>query len=149
MAQAIHNTDRTSPGNRRRVTQQRRHHFAPRPRTVVRDVAWEGSTLMWDENWTAAAACQHQPDAFFVEGAAAQHHAKRLCWPCPVRTECLAEALDHRITWGVWGGLTERERRGLLRRRPSVTSWRQLLESARVEHPQHNPAQTLTDLHSA
>jgi WhiB family transcriptional regulator, redox-sensing transcriptional regulator len=105
---------------------------------------------MWNEDWTAAAACQHQhPDAFFVQGAAAQQRAKRLCRHCPVRAECLAEALDHQIKWGVWGGLTERERRGLLRHRPSVSSWRHLLDSARVEHPQHNPAQTLTDLHSA
>ena len=50
------------------------------------------------------------------------------------RTECLAEALDNGIEWGVWGGLTERERRALLRRRPNVTSWRNLLETARVEH---------------
>jgi WhiB family transcriptional regulator, redox-sensing transcriptional regulator len=104
---------------------------------------------MWDEHWTAAALCRHwKPDELFVNGAA-QKHAKKLCRPCPVRTECLAEALDHQIKWGVWGGLTERERRGLLLRRPNVTSWRQLLNSARVEHPQNNPAQTLTDLHSA
>ena len=43
---------------------------------------------------------------------------------CPVRTECLADALDNRIEFGVWGGMTERERRALLRRRPNVSSWR-------------------------
>jgi WhiB family redox-sensing transcriptional regulator len=53
---------------------------------------------------------------------------------CPVRAECLAEALDNEIEWGVWGGLTERERRALLRKRPNVTSWRQLLETAKYEH---------------
>ena len=53
---------------------------------------------------------------------------------CPVRAECLAEALDNEIEWGVWGGLTERERRALLRKRPNVTSWRQLLETAKSEH---------------
>jgi WhiB family redox-sensing transcriptional regulator len=51
-----------------------------------------------------------------------------------VRTECLAEALDHQIEWGVWGGMTERERRALLRRRPNVTSWRRLLETAMADH---------------
>jgi WhiB family redox-sensing transcriptional regulator len=51
-----------------------------------------------------------------------------------VRTECLSEALDNEIEWGVWGGMTERERRALLRRRPNVTSWRVLLEAAREEH---------------
>jgi WhiB family redox-sensing transcriptional regulator len=53
---------------------------------------------------------------------------------CPVRTECLADSLDNRIEFGVWGGMTERERRALLRRRPNVVSWRRLLETARAEH---------------
>jgi WhiB family redox-sensing transcriptional regulator len=54
-----------------------------------------------------------------------------------VRTECLADALDNRIEFGVWGGMTERERRALLRRRPQVTSWRRLLETAREEYDVH------------
>ena len=48
------------------------------------------------------------------------------------RTECLAEALDNQIEWGVWGGMTERERRALLRRRPNA-SWRAVLEAARTK----------------
>jgi WhiB family redox-sensing transcriptional regulator len=44
----------------------------------------------------------------------------------------LAEALDNRIEWGVWGGMTERERRALLRRRPNVQTWRAVLQSAAV-----------------
>ena len=59
---------------------------------------------------------------------------------CPVRTECLADALDNRVEFGVWGGMTERERRALLRRRPDVTSWRKLLETARAEHEQATAA---------
>ncbi|WP_277725763.1 WhiB family transcriptional regulator [Streptomyces olivaceus] len=55
---------------------------------------------------------------------------------CPVRTECLAHALDLRIEHGIWGEMTERERRALLRRRPLVTSWRHLLDAARSEHEQ-------------
>jgi WhiB family redox-sensing transcriptional regulator len=55
-----------------------------------------------------------------------------------VRTECLAEALDNRIEFGVWGGMTERERRALLRRRPDVTSWRDLLENARRQHTEED-----------
>ena len=51
-----------------------------------------------------------------------------------MRTECLAEALDNEIEWGVWGGMTERERRAILRKRPNVTSWRTLLETAMTEH---------------
>ena len=41
--------------------------------------------------------------------------------------ECLAEALDNRIEWGVWGGMTERERRLLLRQRTDVVSWSSVL----------------------
>jgi len=51
-----------------------------------------------------------------------------------VRAECLAEALDNRIEWGVWGGMTERERRAVLRKRPNVTSWRALLAAAKEAH---------------
>ncbi|MGW2690248.1 WhiB family transcriptional regulator [Streptomyces sp. NPDC001414] len=69
----------------------------------------------------------------FVDGAA-QNRAKALCTGCPVRTECLAHALDQRIEHGVWGGMTERERRALLRRRTTVTSWWMLLETARNQH---------------
>ncbi|GLX22420.1 WhiB family transcriptional regulator [Streptomyces lavendulae] len=86
------------------------------------------------ETWGEGAACRTaDPDELFVEGAA-QNKAKAACTGCPVRTECLAHALDHRIEHGIWGGMTERERRALLRRRPLVTSWRRLLEAARSEH---------------
>ena len=55
----------------------------------------------------------------------------RVCMGCPVRFECLAEALDNRIEWGVWGGMTERERRLLLRQRSDVSSWSVSPASAR------------------
>jgi WhiB family transcriptional regulator, redox-sensing transcriptional regulator len=99
---------------------------------------------MWNEDWASQGVCQErQPDALFVKGAA-QNRAKQVCMGCPVRTECLAEALDNRIEWGVWGGLTERERRALLRRRPNVVSWRRLLETARVEHMRQYAQQDTT-----
>ncbi|WP_406257220.1 WhiB family transcriptional regulator [Streptomyces chartreusis] len=89
-----------------------------------------------DQSWSEGAVCRAaDPDALFVEGAA-QNRAKAICTGCPVRTECLAYALDHRIEHGIWGGMTERERRSLLRRRPLVRSWRGLLETARSEHEQ-------------
>jgi WhiB family transcriptional regulator, redox-sensing transcriptional regulator len=91
---------------------------------------------MWITDWTSRAACKGaDPDALFVQGAA-QNRAKLICRGCPVRTECLADALDNRIEFGVWGGMTERERRALLRRRPNVTSWRHLLETAKGEYDQ-------------
>ncbi len=90
--------------------------------------------MTWNDTWADSALCrQERPDELFVKGAA-QNRAKLICGQCPVRTECLAEALDNRVEWGVWGGMTERERRALLRRRPNVTSWRNLLEAAREQH---------------
>lgn len=86
--------------------------------------------MAWINDWAAYAACRNvDPDALFVQGAA-QNRAKAICYRCPVRAECLADALDNRVEFGVWGGLTERERRALLRRRPNVTSWRRLLAAA-------------------
>jgi len=92
--------------------------------------------MKWMNDWPAAAACRGtDPDRLFVQGAA-QNRAKAVCFGCSVRTECLADSLDNKIEFGVWGGMTERERRALLRRRPEVTSWRELLESARSVHAQ-------------
>ena len=89
--------------------------------------------VSWNETWASAAPCVSAPDDLFARGAQ-QHEAKVVCGACPVRAECLAEALDNKIEWGVWGGLTERERRALLRSRPNVTSWRVLLKRAKSEH---------------
>ncbi|MEV6676212.1 WhiB family transcriptional regulator [Streptomyces erythrochromogenes] len=89
-----------------------------------------------EDHWDESAACRSgDPEELFVQGPG-QNRAKAVCTGCPVRTECLTEALDNRIEFGVWGGMTERERRALLRRRPNVTSWRQVLEDARREQGQ-------------
>ena len=85
-------------------------------------------------DWRINASCRdEEPDQLFVRGAE-QRKAKLVCLGCPVRMECLAEALDNKIEFGVWGGMTERERRALLRRRPDVESWHELLDNARQEH---------------
>jgi len=94
--------------------------------------------MPWTQDWTTRAACRDgAPDSLFVQGAA-QNRAKSVCLGCPVRTECLADSLDNRVEFGVWGGMTERERRALLRRRPNVTSWRRLLETAMVDFESAN-----------
>lgn len=94
----------------------------------------------WVEDWTIAAACRGMnPDELFVQGAA-QNRAKSVCAACPVRTECLADALDNRVEFGVWGGMTERERRALLRRRPDVRSWRKVLEGKREAYLRQRPS---------
>lgn len=87
-----------------------------------------GATL--DQHWTALAACRSTgPDDLFVEGAA-QRRAREVCTGCAVRLDCLVDALDSRVPYGVWGGMTERERRALLRSRPDVVSWREEIAAA-------------------
>ena len=84
---------------------------------------------MHDQHWTAYGACgAAAPDDLFVEGAA-QRSAREVCLRCPVRFDCLIDALDNRVAFGVWGGMTERERRALMRRFPDVDSWREVLEA--------------------
>ena len=85
-------------------------------------------------NWRVAARCRAgDADELFVAGALPRD-ATLFCRTCPVRTECLAHALDERIVFGVWGGMTERERRALLLERPDVGSWSELLHDARAAH---------------
>ena len=86
----------------------------------------------WVSDWPALGRCAGtDPDALFVQGKA-QREAKVVCKGCPVVAECLADALDNRTEFGVWGGMTERERRALLRRRPDVRSWTVLLAHAKI-----------------
>ncbi len=81
------------------------------------------SLVAADQTWAVEAACSKvDPDTLFVRGAA-QRQVRQVCFSCPVRLNCLADALDSRISFGVWGGLTERERRALLRRFPGETDW--------------------------
>ncbi|MFF4903209.1 WhiB family transcriptional regulator [Streptomyces sp. NPDC001068] len=82
-------------------------------------------------DWIHRGLCRAQPERMFVEGTA-QNDAKIVCVTCPVRLDCLAYALDHREQYGVWGAMTERERRALLRRRPGVTSWAEIFRAART-----------------
>ncbi|MBS5826809.1 WhiB family transcriptional regulator [Actinomyces sp.] len=77
-----------------------------------------------DQSWAAKALCATEtPDALFVQGAA-QRQVRSRCIACPVRLECLADALQSEANFGVWGGLTERERRAMLRYYTHVTDWR-------------------------
>ncbi|MEU2424138.1 WhiB family transcriptional regulator [Streptomyces sp. NPDC007851] len=82
-------------------------------------------------DWVLRGLCRTQPERMFAEGTA-QNDAKSVCAGCPVRLECLAHALDHREKHGVWGAMTERERRALLRSRPAVKSWAEIFRSART-----------------
>jgi WhiB family redox-sensing transcriptional regulator len=92
---------------------------------------------MWVKGWAQHGTCRKaEPDALFVRGRA-QQAAKQVCTRCPVIGECLADSLDNQTEFGVWGGMTERQRRALLKRRPGVVSWRALLEADRTGEQCH------------
>ena len=103
--------------------------------TIAPERSAQQGAIAWKDDWAPLGACaKADPDALFVQGAA-QQTAKMMCQRCPVIAECLADALDNRTEFGVWGGMTERERRALLKRRPNVPSWAALFAQARSQSP--------------
>ena len=67
--------------------------------------------------WQERALCaQTDPEAFFPEKGGSTREAKRICQSCEVRDECLEYALEHDERFGIWGGLSERERRRFKKR---------------------------------
>ena len=63
-------------------------------------------------SWQERALCaQTDPEAFFPEKGGSTRDAKKVCVGCDVRSECLEYALEHDERCGIWGGLSERERR--------------------------------------
>ena len=70
-----------------------------------------------DRPWSIHGACrQYEPDLFFPGPDGSVDDALRICRACPVLAECREWALDTRVRYGIWGGMTERERRRTLRR---------------------------------
>jgi len=71
-----------------------------------------------DRGWQARANCMGvDPDLFFPERGASTREAKEVCKGCVVRDDCLEFALDNGEKFGIWGGMSERERRRLRRAR--------------------------------
>jgi WhiB family redox-sensing transcriptional regulator len=71
-----------------------------------------------DRTWQTKANCMGvDPDLFFPERGASTREAKEVCRGCVVREDCLEYALANGETVGLWGGLSERERRRLRRAR--------------------------------
>lgn len=69
-------------------------------------------------DWADYALCaQTDPELFFPEKGGSTGGAKRVCLACPVRDDCLEYALDNDERFGIWGGLSERERRKVKRDR--------------------------------
>jgi WhiB family transcriptional regulator, redox-sensing transcriptional regulator len=77
-----------------------------------------------DEAWRLDALCaETDPEAFFPEKGGSTREAKRVCSGCAVRAECLEAALTNDERFGIWGGLSERERRRLrLQRRIPISA---------------------------
>jgi len=94
---------------------------SPRALSVVPEMmdtlfAADPSLDFLDEQWQERALCsQTDPEAFFPEKGGSTREAKRICTGCEVRDECLEYALAHDERFGIWGGLSERERRRLKR----------------------------------
>ena len=69
-----------------------------------------------EQSWQERALCaQTDPEAFFPEKGGSTREAKKICVGCEVRGECLEYALRHDERFGIWGGLSERERRRVKR----------------------------------
>lgn len=89
---------------------------APRPESPLLFDSFadeDEGALGWQER---ALCAQTDPEAFFPEKGGSTREAKRVCVSCDVRAECLEYALANDERFGIWGGLSERERRKLKRR---------------------------------
>ncbi len=81
---------------------------------VRRPVVDEDDTAL---AWQADSLCaQTDPEAFFPEKGGSTRDAKKICGSCEVRAQCLEYALANDERFGIWGGLSERERRKLRKR---------------------------------
>lgn len=79
-----------------------------------------------DQDWRAQALCASADlNLWFAVGAVEHKAAKAICRRCEVRSSCLAYAMEEPVDHGIWGGLTERERRRT--RRKAGSDWRAAL----------------------
>ena len=71
-----------------------------------------------DRSWQGRANCMGvDPDLFFPERGASTREAKEVCRGCVVREDCLDYAITNGEKFGIWGGMSERERRRVRRAR--------------------------------
>lgn len=81
-------------------------------------VASHRNSVAGERRWQEQANCLGvDPDLFFPERGASTREAKSVCRGCEVRVDCLEYALAHGEKFGIWGGLSERERRRVRRQR--------------------------------
>jgi WhiB family redox-sensing transcriptional regulator len=87
------------------------------PQGVLIDLLHPGDPEEGELAWQAEALCaQTDPEAFFPEKGGSTRDAKKVCGSCTVRAQCLEYALSNDERFGIWGGLSERERRRLRKR---------------------------------
>jgi len=92
--------------------------FAPngRPQLSVVPDQLDVEPELEDDQWQERALCaQTDPEAFFPEKGGSTREAKRICLGCEVKDACLEYALANDERFGIWGGLSERERRRIKR----------------------------------
>ena len=78
---------------------------------------WSAGLEADAQSWQERALCaETDPEAFFPEKGGSTREAKKICTGCEVKAECLEYALANDERFGIWGGLSERERRRLRRR---------------------------------
>ena len=94
------------------VTPRPHLSLVPVPDAVEDFDITEDTTDQWQDR---ALCAQTDPEAFFPEKGGSTREAKKICLGCEVRSECLDYALAHDERFGIWGGLSERERRRLKR----------------------------------
>lgn len=85
----------------------------PGVRQPVNPDSAEDNPLAWQSDSLCA---QTDPEAFFPEKGGSTRDAKKICASCEVRSQCLEYALENDERFGIWGGLSERERRKLRKR---------------------------------
>ena len=74
-------------------------------------------------SWQDQALCAEvDTEIFFPEKGGSTREAKQVCRSCEVRAQCLEFALDRDERFGIWGGVSERERRRLKRGRPAASA---------------------------
>src|SRR6476660_3625719 len=97
--------------------------YASRKGQLVREmiVASVHASQIGDKRWQERANCLGvDPDLFFPERGASTREAKEVCRGCVVREDCLEYALVHGEKFGIWGGMSERERRRIRRARATA-----------------------------
>jgi WhiB family redox-sensing transcriptional regulator len=107
----------SSPGRREYVPSAPENWFVDPIRLGVPGVRQPDQLADNPLAWQSDSLCaQTDPEAFFPEKGGSTRDAKKICGSCEVRVHCLEYALENDERFGIWGGLSERERRKLRKR---------------------------------